>query len=79
MCLRDQVINIDADQYADLSRLFYKRANSKVARSPEIANQGIEKMDISMLEDALNFLEEGIFIFVGKEFSRHAGVNMWWW
>ena len=74
MRLCDQVINIDAYQYTNLSRFFYKRADSKVARSPEIADQGIEKMDISMLEDALNFLEEGIFVFVGEEFSRHEGI-----
>jgi len=40
----------------------------------EIADQGIEKMDISMLENAFNLLKKSIFVFVGEEFSRHEGI-----
>jgi hypothetical protein len=74
MSVSHQIINIDTHQNTDLSRFFYKWAYLEIPGSPEIPNQCIEKMNVSMLENAFNFLKKGVFVFVGEEFSRHAGI-----
>ena len=67
-------VHIDANEDANVRNFFEIWTKHKVAEGPQIANEGVEPFDVSIvLEYALEFLEECLLAVVGEETSGHGG------
>ena len=67
------LVNIDADQNADLFQVGEVRSEGKVARRAEVADQNIEETDVGIVgENACEFIDQRVFASVGKKPSAHG-------
>ena len=76
MVVGDDLVHVDADHDADQRHLFQMRSQREIAGRPQVADEGVEPLDVGVVgEDARELLQEGVFAVVGKEAGGHAGAG----